>query len=112
MAGIILGVFSLGMFVPWSNSTVSKKNSLFHFYFLYCLCHCLKGAGLGAILSFALMMMLGISTQIAKSNDLITNDQIKLLNADNCPPFNSTEIRSSNVHFLIQKYARFKLHEI
>lgn len=34
MAGIILGVFSLGMFVPWSNSTVSITLLRFTFIFL------------------------------------------------------------------------------
>ncbi|XP_046460108.1 sodium-coupled monocarboxylate transporter 1-like isoform X2 [Daphnia pulex] len=91
MAGIILGVFSLGMFVPWSNST---------------------GAGFGAIISFAIMMLLGISTQIAKTNNLITNDQMKLLITDNCPSFNSTDVGSPSVHFFIQKADAFVLLRI
>lgn len=55
-------------------------------------------------MSFAIMMLLGISTQIAKTNNLITNDQMKPLITDNCPSFNSTDVGSPSVHFFIQKY--------
>lgn len=82
MAGIILGVFSLGMFVPWANAT---------------------GAGTAIALSFATMMTLGISTHIAKSGGLIMDYQMKSLNADGCHSPNSTIVNSSTVHFLIQE---------
>lgn len=64
----------------------------------------MKGAGTATVLSFVLMMALGISTEITKSGRLIANYQTKFLNVDGCQSPNSTIADSSEVHFLIQEY--------
>lgn len=62
VAGSLLGVFTLGMFNPWANS---------------------MGAGVGTVTAFILMLILGMSTQIAKSSGLI-HTALKPLTTANC----------------------------
>ncbi|XP_045025652.1 sodium-coupled monocarboxylate transporter 1 isoform X2 [Daphnia magna] len=69
VAGSILGVFTLGIFVPCANSI---------------------GAGVGMLTTFGLMMWLLLSTQIAKSSGIVQNSQVKPFSVENCPAFNVT----------------------
>ncbi|XP_032776975.2 sodium-coupled monocarboxylate transporter 1 [Daphnia magna] len=66
--GAMIGVFTLGMFVPSANAI---------------------GAGFGMLISFAAMMWLGVGSQIAKSRGLRHN-QLKTLSTAGCASFNST----------------------
>ncbi|KAI9564252.1 hypothetical protein GHT06_007990 [Daphnia sinensis] len=74
VAGSILGVFTLGIFVPCANS---------------------MGAGVGMLTTFGLMMWLLLSTQIAKSSGVVQNSQVKPFSVENCPAFNGT---SASLH--------------
>ncbi|XP_046460580.1 sodium-coupled monocarboxylate transporter 1-like isoform X1 [Daphnia pulex] len=82
VAGSILGVFTLGIFVPFANPA---------------------GAGVGILTAFGLMMWLLLSTQIAKSSGVVHNSQMKSFSTDNCPAYNGTSNSfqlSTNLHNL------------
>lgn len=87
VAGSILGVFTLGIFVPCANSIVSR---LIVSCILRLFTFCLKGAGVGMLTTFGLMMWLLLSTQIAKSSGIVQNSQVKPFSVENCPAFNVT----------------------
>ncbi|XP_063913872.1 sodium-coupled monocarboxylate transporter 2-like isoform X2 [Zophobas morio] len=70
--GITLGLFSLGMFFPWSNS---------------------KGAILGSITATALITLMCIGQQVAIANDSLT-EQTKYISTNNCSCFNTTELKA------------------
>lgn len=69
MAGSILGVFTLGIFVPWANPI---------------------GAAVGMLTAFGFMMWLGLSAQIAKSSGVVHNSQTKSFSIENCPAYNES----------------------
>ncbi|CAG5103421.1 Similar to CG32669: Putative sodium-dependent multivitamin transporter (Drosophila melanogaster) [Cotesia congregata] len=68
VGGVTLGMFSLGMFVPWANA---------------------KGALTGAITAFLLVLWIGLGAQIATFNGLI-NVENKEVSVDYCPCINET----------------------
>ncbi|XP_044580342.1 sodium-coupled monocarboxylate transporter 1 isoform X2 [Cotesia glomerata] len=68
VGGVTLGMFSLGMFVPWANA---------------------KGALTGAITAFLLVLWIGLGAQIATFNGLI-NVENKKVSVDYCPCINET----------------------
>lgn len=49
-----------------------------------------KGAGVGMLTAFVLMMWLGLSAQIAKSSGAVHNNQIKSFSIENCPVYNES----------------------
>ncbi|CAH0382315.1 unnamed protein product [Bemisia tabaci] len=69
VGGVTLGLFSLGMFVPWGNS---------------------KGALVGASVSLALVLWIGIGTQIAQAHGFEPEEE-KPISVAGCPCFNATE---------------------
>lgn len=56
-----------------------------------------KGAGVGMLTAFGLMMWLGLSAQIAKSSGIVSNSQMKPFSIENCSAYDRT-INSSS-HF-------------
>lgn len=68
VGGVTLGMFSLGMFVPWANA---------------------KGAMTGAISAFLLVLWIGLGAQIAAFNGLI-HIQTKQVSVSYCPCINET----------------------
>lgn len=70
VGGVTLGLFSLGMFVPWANA---------------------KGAIVGAITSLGVVMWIGLGAQIATVNGQIELDS-KPISIAGCPCINETTI--------------------
>ncbi|XP_046643006.1 sodium-coupled monocarboxylate transporter 1-like isoform X2 [Daphnia pulicaria] len=87
VAGSILGVFTLGIFVPCANSV---------------------GAGVGMLTAFGFMMWLGVSAQIAKSSGIVHNNQMKPFSIDNCSAYNGS-IESS--YFFTNSTSDYKKDE-
>lgn len=70
VGGVTLGLFSLGMFVPWANA---------------------KGAIVGAITSLIVVLWIGLGAQIAAVNGQIQLDG-KPISIAGCPCINETTI--------------------
>ncbi|XP_067217370.1 sodium-coupled monocarboxylate transporter 1-like [Linepithema humile] len=70
VGGVTLGLFSLGMFVPWANA---------------------KGAMVGAITSLIVVLWIGLGAQVAAVNGQIHLDS-KPISIANCPCINETTI--------------------
>lgn len=68
VGGVTLGLFSLGMFVPWANA---------------------RGAMLGAVTGLALVLWIGLGAQIESLNGNIRLES-KPLSTKGCPSINGT----------------------
>ncbi|XP_057371552.1 sodium-coupled monocarboxylate transporter 1-like isoform X2 [Daphnia carinata] len=77
VAGSILGVFTLGIFVPCANAI---------------------GAGVGMLTAFGFMMWLGLSAQIAKSTGVVYNNQTKSFSIENCSAYYNESFGSLSVN--------------
>lgn len=90
--GMNMGTFTLGLINPWCNWIVSlftlKKIHIIFFELLFktiISTNLIQGALTGMIAGYVCVLALGIFTQTARSQGLLTNKQMKPTSILNCP---------------------------
>ena len=93
-----LGIFTLGMLIPWANTIVKFLLYLDKLLFIYVFFTILvtKGAIVGMIISYVSMISLGILAQAAKTQGLLPNKQLKPTSIENCLNLNITIANASH----------------